>query len=109
MDNLKTSMSGFHSSLEYVVSNWLIFNKIRLWLEDNNINTFGEFVDINHGVVTSMGYYSYKVFELLQYMEYIENNGDHDLVENPTPWDNKDFRDWQLNQRPKFANPTTWH
>ena len=28
-----------------------------------------------------MGYYSYKVFEMLQYIEYIKNNCDHDLAE----------------------------
>ena len=90
-------MSGFDGSLEYVVSNWLVFNKIRLWVEDNNIKTFGEFVDIDHGDVKSMGYYRYKVFQLLQYIKHIKNNGGHDLAENPTPWDNKDSRDWQVN------------
>ena len=43
-----------------------------------------------------MGYYSYKVFEILQYIEYIKNNGDHNLAKNPTPWDNQDFIDWQI-------------
>ena len=80
MNNLNMSMSGFNSTLEYVVSNWLIFNKIRLWLKDNNIKTFREFADIDHRVVESMGYYSYKVFELLQYIKYIENNHDYDLA-----------------------------
>ena len=99
MNNLNTSMISFDSSLEYVASNWLKYNNNRLWLEDNNIKTFGEFVNIDHKVVKSMEYYSYEVFEILQYIEYIKNNGDHDLAKNPTPWDNKDFRDWQIQIR----------
>ena len=89
-------MIRFDGSLEYVASNWLKYNKIRLWLEDNNIRTFGEFVKIDHEVVNLMGYYRFKVFEILQYIKYIKNNGDYDLAENPTPGDNKNFRNWQI-------------
>ena len=71
MNNLNMSMSGFESSLEYVVSNGLsaksAYHKIRVMLKDNSIKTFREFADIDYVVVKSMKQWmdGYNIFELL--------------------------------------------
>ena len=64
-------------------------------VQDNDIKAFSELANIDENIVKSMRYRkdTNSIFKLLQYIEYINNNGDYDLAEYPTQWDKKDFRD----------------
>ena len=67
-------------------------------LHDNNIKTFNEFANIDKNIVKSMRYSNDTnlIFQLLRYINYILNNGDYDLADDPTQWDKRDFRDWDI-------------
>ena len=105
-------MCVFNVGLECVVTNWLsretAYNPIRIMLQDNSIKTFSEFTNMDKNIVKLMRQNNaYKIFELLQYIKYINNNGDYDLAEDPTQWDKKDFKDWEITGMPEFANSST--
>ena len=80
-------------------------------LQDNNIKTFSEFADIDENIVKLLRYRrdTNIIFQLLQYINYIDNNGDYDLIEDPTQQDKKDFIDWENTGEPEFANSTKPH
>ena len=108
-------MCVFDVGLECVVTNWLSGesdnNPIRLTLQNNNIKTFSEFANIDETIVRSMKHrwLTNSIFTILRYIEYINNNGDHDLAEDPTQWDKKDFGMWEMARNPRVADSTTPH
>ena len=116
MNNLNMSVHGLDVCLECAITNWFFasssaYNKIRLLLKDNSIKTFREFVDVDCKIVKSMRRQidGSHIFEVLQYIKYRENNGDCDLVEVPTQWDDKYYGNWKENENLKFVNPTPPH
>jgi len=98
----------FDVGLEYVVTNWLYDeaadNIVRLMLQDNSIKTFREFVDMDRNIINT-----YRICQLLRYINCIYNNNDYNLAEDPTQWTKRDFADWERNGEPQFADSTTPH
>ena len=106
-------MCVFDVGLECVVTNWLsgeaVSNPIWLMIQDNDIKKFSEFTDIDENIVKSLRYRrdTNSIFQLLRYINYMDNNGDYGLTEDPTQWGKKDFIDLKCTGEPEFANSIT--
>ena len=71
-----------------------------LHLEDNDVEIAPTKLRKHHAI---------RISDVLDYVRFIQDNGDYTLANNPYKWDIKDLRKWKRDDKPKsnpIATPT---